>query len=362
MIRDYLKAGYPALCVLTYEPYRAEQLLPCEGWRFLAWDCVQGIKDLESRKILEEIRDPVAAVNWLNEFQDTVLLAHNLHLFMDIPEVIQSIQNGVPRWKATGSSLVMISPVIRMCPEVDKYFHVIDLPLPGENELFALQGELGKQTNIETDHNAARAAMGLSAGSAMRSPTPGRGRRAEGSCSEAASAPPTATPEEVSVRPYVVSTGRPSTSASQHPGRDGPAAEQDGPQRGRAVRPSSVPSSCSSWVGTSDRCVTPAAMRLATSAGSNRSTTSSGTPQRLARIMMARPATWKSGRQASQRSCGSRPEHARPGVGAGRVVAVAEHRRLGTPRGPRGEDDRGRRLEIHLGADDGESTASWRGE
>ena len=67
MIKDYLKAGYPALCVLTYEPYRAEQLLPCDGWRFFAWDCIQGIKDLESKKIIEEIRDPVEAVNWLNE-------------------------------------------------------------------------------------------------------------------------------------------------------------------------------------------------------------------------------------------------------------------------------------------------------
>ena len=161
MIKNYLKAGYPALCILTYEPNRAEQLLPCEGWRFLAWDCIQGIKDLESKKILEEIRDPVEALNWLKEYTDTVLLTHNLHLFMDIPEVVQAIQNGVPRWKSTGSSLVMISPVIRMGPEVEKYFHVIDLPLPNDNELFALQSELGKQTSIEPDKNAARAAMGL---------------------------------------------------------------------------------------------------------------------------------------------------------------------------------------------------------
>jgi len=161
MIKDYLKAGYPALSVLTYEPYRAEQLLPCEGWRFFAWDCIQGIKDLESKKIIEEITDPVEAVNWLKEYADTVLLMHNLHLFMDIAEVVQSIQNGVHRWKSTGSSLVMISPMIKMCAEVEKYFHVIDLPLPSDIELFALQSELGKQNNIEPDKNAARAAMGL---------------------------------------------------------------------------------------------------------------------------------------------------------------------------------------------------------
>ena len=161
MIKDYLKAGYPTLCILTYEPYRAEQLLPSDGWRFLAWDCIQGIKDLESKKIIEEIRDPVEAIKWLNEFQDTVLLMHNLHLFMGFSEIIQAIQNVVFRWKATGSALVMISPVIRMCPEVEKYFHIIDLPLPNDKELFALQSELGKQTNIEPDKNAALAAMGL---------------------------------------------------------------------------------------------------------------------------------------------------------------------------------------------------------
>jgi hypothetical protein len=138
MINDYLKAGYPALCILTCEPYRAEQLLPCEGWRFVAWDCIQGIKDLESKKIIEEITDPVDAINWLKEYSDMVLLMHNLHLFMDIPEVVQSIQNGVPRWKATGNSLVMISAVIKLCPEIEKYFHVIDLPMPNDSELFTL--------------------------------------------------------------------------------------------------------------------------------------------------------------------------------------------------------------------------------
>jgi AAA+ superfamily predicted ATPase len=161
MIIDYLKAGYPALCVLTSEPYRAEQLLPCQGWRFFAWDCIQGIKELESKKIIEEIKDPVEAINWLKGYSDTVLLTHNLHMFMDIPEVVQAIQNGVPRWKGTGSSLVMISPVIRICAELEKCSHVIDLPLPDDNELFDLQAELGKQTNIEPNRNAARCAMGL---------------------------------------------------------------------------------------------------------------------------------------------------------------------------------------------------------
>jgi hypothetical protein len=40
MIQDYLKAGYPAILLLTQEPRRAESVVPCDGWTFLAWDCL----------------------------------------------------------------------------------------------------------------------------------------------------------------------------------------------------------------------------------------------------------------------------------------------------------------------------------
>lgn len=161
MIQDYLKAAYPALCVLTPEPHRAEQLLPCEGWRFFAWDCIQGIKDIESRKIVDETRNPVEAVNWLNQYRESVLILHNLHLFMDIPEVIQSIQNNVVRWKATSSAIVIISPTINMAPEIEKFIHVIDMPFPNDDELYQIQQDMGKNLDIEPDRKTVFAAKGL---------------------------------------------------------------------------------------------------------------------------------------------------------------------------------------------------------
>ena len=161
MLQDYLKAGFPALCIITQEPHRAEQLLPCEGWRFLSWNCIEGIKDLSTQKIIDETKDPVNAVLYLNNFSDTVLIVHNLHLFLDVPEVIQSIQNGIVRWKATGCALVMVSPIIQMRPEVEKFFHVIDLPLPEDEELFNLQVDMGKSLNVKPNRKAARAAKGL---------------------------------------------------------------------------------------------------------------------------------------------------------------------------------------------------------
>ncbi len=160
MIQEFLKAGYPALVVLTQEPVRAEELLVCEGWRFFAWDCIQGIKDLQESRIIEEIHDPVEAIKWLHHQSDTVLLAHNLHLFMDIPEVIQAVSNGY-RWKSTGSALVIIAPQVAMRPELEKFFHILEMPLPTEEELFNLQLDMSKNLNINPNRKAARLGRGL---------------------------------------------------------------------------------------------------------------------------------------------------------------------------------------------------------
>jgi AAA+ superfamily predicted ATPase len=130
--------------------------------QFYAWDCIRGIHPAKKPNHIQvEIRDPVEAVRWLDAHQDTVLIAHNLHLFLDIPEVVQAIQNGVTTWKATGSCLVMISPVLQMRPELEKIFTVIDLELPGEESLFHLQMELAKSVKIEPNPESVRAAMGL---------------------------------------------------------------------------------------------------------------------------------------------------------------------------------------------------------
>jgi hypothetical protein len=68
VIKDYLAAGYPALCVLTHEPHRIDEVLPFndDKWRFFSWDCIRGVRSLTENKIVVEIQDPVAAVNWLD--------------------------------------------------------------------------------------------------------------------------------------------------------------------------------------------------------------------------------------------------------------------------------------------------------
>jgi DNA polymerase III delta prime subunit len=103
------------------------------------------------------------ALGLLNDQQDTILFAHNLHLYIDIPEVKQAIQNGVTIWKAKGSCLCVISPTINLPPEIEKFCFVMDLPLPDEARIDQIQTELSETDGISAVVNpaATAAAKGL---------------------------------------------------------------------------------------------------------------------------------------------------------------------------------------------------------
>jgi len=161
MLKPYLKSGTPAICLITPEPDRGEKIIQCEEWSFFTWDCLRGIRKAGSMQIINEVTDPVEAINFLHGCRDCVLIMHNLHLFLDVPEVVQAIQNGVYQWKSTGCALITISPVIRLNPKHEQYFTIVDLPLPDTEELHEIQKELAKPVNVKPNKAASRAAKGL---------------------------------------------------------------------------------------------------------------------------------------------------------------------------------------------------------
>ena len=75
MIRNYLKAGYPGLYIVTQDIYRAQRKIPEDiadlQLRVVFWDCVHGIHDKNFQQI-EEIQDPVEAINYLGNQRDTL--------------------------------------------------------------------------------------------------------------------------------------------------------------------------------------------------------------------------------------------------------------------------------------------------
>jgi MoxR-like ATPase len=160
-LTHYLKAGYPALHVVTQEPLRAISSIKAEGWKSFAWDCLRGITEPTTGKVIEDVLDPLSALKWLGGRNDAVLLVQNFHHFMGSVEIIQEIQNSLPIWKASGCCLVIVGPPVQLPQEVATFFTGLDFHLPSLDELRVVQEELAKSVGVETDEAALEAARGL---------------------------------------------------------------------------------------------------------------------------------------------------------------------------------------------------------
>lgn len=160
-ITNYMKAGYPAIYVNTNETDRAIKSINADGYEPFAWDCLRGILNPDTNRIIEDIIDPLGALNWLADHQESILIVQNFHHFLDSVEIIQSIQNNINIYKASGSCLIMAGPHITLPLEIDKYFTMLDFQLPSTLELTNIMQELSEAVGVDVDLEAVEAAMGL---------------------------------------------------------------------------------------------------------------------------------------------------------------------------------------------------------
>jgi len=160
-LNNYLKAGYPGFYIQTLEPLRAIATLKTGIWGSYTWDCLKGITDRETGRITEDLVDPLGAIKWLGERNDTVLIVQNFHHFITSVEIIQEIQNSIPIWKASGCCLAMVGPPVRIPQEIENFFTILDFRLPSRDELRSIQQELSESVGVEVAEDAVEAALGL---------------------------------------------------------------------------------------------------------------------------------------------------------------------------------------------------------
>jgi hypothetical protein len=170
MFSSYLKAGYPLLWAHSLEPHQSQESLYATikklKFKPYCWNIQQGIQSL-SKNEKEEILDPVSMIHWLsNQPDSTVLIAHNLHLFLKSPEVIQGIQNGINLWKKQGKMLVILSPVVDIPVELERLMTVVEISLPNRSDIAEILNGVIEGNQLAQPENkdaVIDAAMGLTA-------------------------------------------------------------------------------------------------------------------------------------------------------------------------------------------------------
>ena len=157
-LRTYLKAGYPLIYIVSPEEDRAIELIGealAEGElarrRVFVWSVSRGLCTPDLRPIERKVADPAKILPYLLEFAEPgVFVLEDFHFFLDerapaAATIVRQLRDLVGPFKASRKTVVLLSSVLKLPPELEKDLTVVDLDMPGEAELAAVLDDTVEQ-------------------------------------------------------------------------------------------------------------------------------------------------------------------------------------------------------------------------
>ncbi len=152
-LTDYVHAAFSGLWVQTSEPDEAEREIVRHTrerkWRVAVWDVAGGLRFPTAPHTAATevgVGDPLAALRALPTLADgdgtALLLLHNLHRFLNNPEVVQTTFAQLVAGKQQRTFVVVLAPVVQIPVELEKLFVVLEHHLPDREQLERIAREL----------------------------------------------------------------------------------------------------------------------------------------------------------------------------------------------------------------------------
>lgn len=153
-LRTYIRAGYPILYVVTAEEDRAIEMISAmlAGGELAkrqpyVWSVSRGLCRVDLSVLDRKTADPAKILPYLLEFKDPgVFILEDFHFFLDERSpvaalAIRQLRDLVTPFKTAGKTIIILSPVLKISPELEKEITVVDLEMPNEEELLAVLEE-----------------------------------------------------------------------------------------------------------------------------------------------------------------------------------------------------------------------------
>jgi hypothetical protein len=157
-LTEFLRAAFPGVWVQTQEPDEAEreiiQHARQQKWNVAVWDVANGLR-VSGRNGTPETGagDPLAALKALPTLGDkngtAILIAHNLHRFLNNHEVVQTTFNQLIVGKERRTFLAVLAPSVQLPAELEKLFVVLEHQLPDREQLERIARDLTSENPDE---------------------------------------------------------------------------------------------------------------------------------------------------------------------------------------------------------------------
>lgn len=155
-IRDFMKAGYPALFLPTAEAEVAEhrvlqaitELNLGRDIRVGIWKATNGMVQgryqagmtldafrptLQTRE--RQLQEALGSIKDATEDDPVVLICHNIRALLNNFQVVQQLIDSIMMARLTGSHIILVGPVLDLPPELKSLVTYCDCPLPTQDQI-----------------------------------------------------------------------------------------------------------------------------------------------------------------------------------------------------------------------------------
>ncbi len=146
-IEDLIRARYPLIYIVSSEEERVERRLRefalKKERKLAAWSITKGFVSLAGDVRTGDVRDPLKALdNILAAEGRGVYILRDFHAFLENSQVVRKLRDVAHELKKSQKNVILLSPVLKVPPELEKETAVVDFDLPDRAEIDSIVQKL----------------------------------------------------------------------------------------------------------------------------------------------------------------------------------------------------------------------------
>lgn len=147
-IEYLIRARYPLLYLVSYEEARVEKALESIAdervKKVYKWSITKGMECPDGTTI-KDLREPLKALDHIVSLDvNGIFILRDFHHFIKDPVVIRKLRDVHAVLKNCMKNIILLSPVLKIVPEIEKEIAVIDYDLPDKNEIKKIIEQVGR--------------------------------------------------------------------------------------------------------------------------------------------------------------------------------------------------------------------------
>ena len=169
-ITNYIRAGYPGIYLVSHEEARVENEIRTVtneiNFDLWAWSLTEGLVNVKEGEEVPETQDPIAVLNAIKNVPErSVILLRDFHMFIEPnPMLLRALKDTLLLCKASNRVLVIVGCQMKMQPEIEKEFVIIEFKLPDIDQLGTVLSNVTKAAKVKIEMHCVETVLNSASG------------------------------------------------------------------------------------------------------------------------------------------------------------------------------------------------------